>query len=129
MRVPERRVHLEGAALEVRHRVEPPPLLDELGDGLSSGGVELSEALGALEGPDLCLEGAHVGGSTEGAIALDTRAVVPADSPDAIGAPVLGATLATLRAHAYRFEMGIDNLPLPRSARARNDAVSSVSGF
>ena len=93
--VPQGRVGAQRRALEIRARVDLPPLVDELGQRLAAG-VDVRQRARALERPDLRLEGAGVGGPIEGLAALRVRLVPPAHAPHDIRAAVPTSSLALL---------------------------------
>ncbi len=93
--VPEIGVDAQRRALEVGARVDPPPLLDELGERLAAR-VHVRQRAGALEHPDLRLERASVAGAVERLAALGAGLVAPAHPPDDVAAAVSPLTVALL---------------------------------
>ena len=93
--VPEVRVGAQRRALEVRARIDLPPLLDERRERLLAG-VEVAQCVRALEQPQLGLEGARVADPVEGLAALRSRLVAPPHAPHGVAGPVAAASLSLL---------------------------------
>ena len=91
--VPQLRVGAQRRALEVRTRVDQPPLLDELGQRLGAG-VELGERTAALHHSHLGLPGPGVGGTVERLAALGASLVAPARSPHGVDRAVATSPFA-----------------------------------